>query len=211
MGAGPVLAEDEDFARNGLYAGINMVGTVYTKIEDDAKTGIERGLEGLTYSGDTDTESPLGIGATVGYRFHPHLAAEIRFDWFTNSVTDFNGWLAAVDGVPIPDDDKEETNFDILKVETLNLTGNLKGYLLTGRIQPFVQAGGGLMHANAKDKFNLGVVKNGDAFAARFGGGVDLYLNPHFFFVVEGGYVLPTGKLDELKSYLWSVGINYRF
>jgi len=201
-GAGPALAEDEgdDFARNGIYAGVNMAGVYYTEVEDDVKNAIEA----LGYSGNTDMERPLGLGVHVGYRFHPHLSGEVEFLWFTNSLTDFTGVLGG-------DPDANEVKFDAYKFETLNLTGNLKGYLLTGRIQPFLLAGGGLMHLNARDKVNLGTTSSGDAFVARFGGGVDLYLNPHVLFVVEGGYLLPTGKLDRMKGALWSVGLNYRF
>ena len=200
-GAGPVLAQDADFARTGIYAGISMAGAYYTEIEDDVKKDIEP----VGYTGDTKTERPLGLGLSVGYRFHPRLAAEAQFQWFTKSTTDFSGLP-----IPIPDKAKN-SDFDVLKIETLNFYGNLKGYILTGRIQPFVVAGAGLMHLNANDKFNLGTVNEGDAFAARFGGGVDLYLNANLAFSVEGNYVLATGKLDNLDQGVWSVGLKYRF
>jgi opacity protein-like surface antigen len=141
-------------------------------------------------------ESPVGLAARVGYRFHPYLAGEVEFRWFANASAEL---------------DNGDDTLDAVKIETLALTGNVKGYILTGRIQPFLLAGAGFMHLNGTNKFNLDVETSGDEFAARFGGGVDLYINRNFVVVVEGGYVLPTGKLSRLDHVLWSVGLQYRF
>jgi hypothetical protein len=67
------------------------------------------------------------------------------------------------------------------------------------------------MHLNGDDKVGLGLRTSGDDFAARFGGGIDFYLNRNFVAVIEGGYILPTGKLDDLDHVTWSAGIQYRF
>jgi hypothetical protein len=67
------------------------------------------------------------------------------------------------------------------------------------------------MHLDVDDKLGFGTHKNEDGFAARFGGGVDLYTNRNFVIVVEGGYVLPTGNVDGMDHVFWSVGLNYRF
>ena len=67
------------------------------------------------------------------------------------------------------------------------------------------------MHIDVDDKLGFGTHKTDEDFAARFGGGVDLYINRNFVVVVEGGYVLPTGNLDGMDHVLWSVGLNYRF
>ena len=198
--ASPAFADDEDYARNGFYGSFKIAGNHYTKIEQDVKSDIE----GAGYAGQVTAEGPLGLDVRAGYRFHPHLGADIEFLWFTKSTTEFTGTTSENPNI-------KNDNFDVFKVETLNFFGNLKGYILTGRIQPFAQVGVGLMHAKIDDKLSLNTLKGGDAFVARFGGGVELYINPHFAFVVEGDYLLPTGGLNQLNSGMWAAGIKYRF
>jgi len=195
-GSGPALAEDagDDYARDGIYVSVRMAGTWLTALKEDVQDAVDA-LSAPPFP-STELEKPLGLNLIAGYRFLPHLAAEAQFEWFGNANVAL---------------DNGDNSTDILKVETLNFSGNLKGYLLTGRVQPFVLAGAGLMHANGKDKLLLGIETNGDAFAARFGGGIDLYINEHFVIVGEGGYLLPTGKLDHLKQVVWSAGLQYRF
>lgn len=199
--ASPAFADDdEDYARTGFYGSFSIAGAHYTKIEQDVKSDIE----GAGFSGQINAEGPLGLDVRAGYRFHPHLGADIEFLWFTKSVTEFIG--TTLENPNIKND-----RFDVFKVETLNFFANLKGYILTGRIQPFAQVGAGLMHAKVDDKLSLNTLEGGDAFVARFGGGVDLYISPHFAFSVEGDYLLPTGSQNQLNSGTWSAGIKYRF
>jgi len=193
----PVRARDDDYARNGAYIGVNMAGAWYTDVHDDVKDLVDGLAPVNPWSGTrVDVEYPLGLGARAGYRFHPRLAGELEFQWFSKAKVEL-------------DDDQSTVN--AIKIETLTLMGNVKGYLFTGRVQPFVLAGVGFMHLNGNDKLSLGVETSGDEFAARFGGGVDLYVNRNFVVVVEGGYVLPTGDLDNLNQVIWSVGLQYRF
>jgi opacity protein-like surface antigen len=207
----PTLARDDDFARNGIYAGISFGGTFYTEVEDDIDDALEaplpespRWLTNPGFSGHVDSEKPLGLGVRAGYRFHPRLAGEVQFQWFTNSEVDFTGH-------PVADPDIKIRKMKIVKIETLTLMGNVKGYALTGRIQPFVLAGGGLIHYDVEDKVGLGEGSKGDDFAARFGGGVDLYFNRNIVLVLESSYVLPTGGASDLDQVQVSVGLNYRF
>ena len=70
------------------------------------------------------------------------------------------------------------------------------------------------MHYDADDKLDLGIIQNkGDSFAARFGVGIDFYINENVVGVVEGGYLLPTGTgdADALDYVIWSVGVQYHF
>jgi hypothetical protein len=62
-----------------------------------------------------------------------------------------------------------------------------------------------------KDKVGVGLRAKGEDFAARFGGGVDIYFNPNIAVVIDAGYVLPTGDLDGLDYVSFSVGFQYRF
>ena len=148
--ASPAFADDEDYARNGFYGSFKIAGNHYTKIEQDVKSDIE----GAGYAGQVTAEGPLGLDVRAGYRFHPHLGADIEFLWFTKSTTEFTGTTSENPNI-------KNDNFDVFKVETLNFFGNLKGYILTGRIQPFAQVGVGLMHAKIDDKLSLNTLKGG--------------------------------------------------
>jgi len=196
-GADPALAQDDDFARNGIYLGVNLAGAWYTEMKDDLKKEIGGLPSPNPFPTETVTvEEPLGLGARVGYRFHPHLAAEVQFQWFANAAVQFI--------------DEDET-VTAIKLETLTFTGNVKGYLLAGRIQPFLLVGVGLMSFDAKDELGRGIRTSGEGFAARFGAGVDFYVTPNIVAFAEGDYVLPTGKLDGLDHVVWFVGLQYRF
>ena len=187
-GAGPVLAEGDDFARKGIYLGGGLAGAAYTKVEDD----FEKALAALGYVIPVDVEVPPGVDVRVGYRFHPRIAGEVQFQWF-------------------PKADIKFADIKLLELETLSLTANAKGYLLTGRVQPFLLVGAGLMHFDLKDRLGFGPSTKGEDFAARFGGGVDFYLNRNLVFAVDTSYVLPTGDLDGLDHVSFSFGIQYRF
>ncbi len=200
-GVAPALAEDDDFARDGIYAGINLAGAYYPKIDGD----IDDGLGPLLATTNLEVEKPVGVGVRAGYRLFPHLAGEVQFQWFAPSESETDFYLIGSD----PKIDFE--NVTALRVRTLNLTGNLKGYLLTGRIQPFVLVGGGLLHYEVEDELGLGLGSNGDDFVARFGGGVDVYFNRNFVLVIDSSYWLPTGSADQLNQIQVSVGLNYRF
>ena len=188
-GAGPVLAQDGEFARNGIYLGVAVAGAAYTEVEEDLE---KESLVALGYIIPVDVELAVGLDARVGYRFHPRFAGEVQVQWS-------------------PKADIEFANVEFLKLETLTFTGNVKGYLLTGRIQPFLLAGAGLMHFDVKDKLGLGLREKGEGFAARFGGGVDIYFSSNIVFVLEGGYVLPTGDVDGLDYASFAFGLQYRF
>ena len=208
----PEPAKDDGYARDGIYLSANVSGAWYTEVKDDIRGIIEPAPPVIQAildkcitpthpdpcdGGVLDRNNPVGLGVRVGYRFHPHLAAEIELQWYSDMKIDF-----------LVNDDTTK----LLKLESLTLTGNVKGYLLTGRIQPFVLAGAGLIHFKSKDNFDLGVIKTkGDDFATRFGAGIDFYINDHVVGVAEGGYMLPFGSADGLDYVFWSVGLQYRF
>ncbi len=185
----PTLAQNDEFARNGIYLGVALAGAVYTKAEDDLEKAL---LADLGYAVPVDVEIPPGLDARVGYRFHRRLAGEVQLQWF-------------------PKADIELAEVKAMKLETLTLSGNLKGYLLTGRVQPFLLVGAGFMHSKAEDQLGLGVSEKGEGFAARFGGGVDVYLNPNFVLALDTSYVLPTGDVEGLDHVSFSLGLQYRF
>ena len=67
------------------------------------------------------------------------------------------------------------------------------------------------MQVEAKDTLGVGLSIEEEDFAARFGGGVDFYLDPNFVLALDTSYVLPTGDADGLDQVTFSVGLQYRF
>jgi opacity protein-like surface antigen len=200
LAAVPALAEDEDFARSGFYAGVNAAGTAYLEVDGD----VQDGLEAIGYAPDPDSDEPVGMGVRGGYRFHPHFAGEAQFQWYSHSKTTFSGYV-----VPDPDDDVRDVR--VLRIESLNFTGNAKGYLLTGRFQPFILAGCGLIQYDVEDKIGIGMASDGVDFVGRFGGGLDIYFNEHIVITLDSSYLLPTGGASGLDQIQVAVGLNYRF
>jgi opacity protein-like surface antigen len=162
--------------------------------DDFARNGAYLGLAGSVgifpeaeddlddVGGDVDTG--LGLNARAGYRVHPHFAAEAEFEWVHSSI-EFAG---------------SDADFD-----TFVGTVNGKAFLLTGRFQPFAMIGIG----------GLGVHGEGDSgdsgFAARFGGGLDVYITRNFYGAIDASYVLPTGDVDDFDLVSIGWGFGYRF
>jgi len=181
--AEPPPARSDDPDRKGFYVGAAFAGAYYKDVEDD--------YEKYASGNSVDVETPPGFDARVGYRLFPHLAGEIQFQWFPNADIDFDRKVATLD--------------------TMTLTGNAKFYLFTGPIQPFLLAGAGFMHFDVEDQLDLDIGDKGDSFAARFGGGVEVYFTPRIVGTLDTSYVLPTGDADGLDQVSVSLGLQYRF
>ena len=120
-----------------------------------------------TTEGGVDIEP--GFGGRGGYRFHPHFSGEVQFEWLAPRDIKRGGSKAA-------------------KLKTVTATANAKGYLLTGRIQPYLLTGIGLMHSDLDGTtggFGGLPKKQSDDFLARFGGGVELYIDPETVLTLE--------------------------
>ena len=163
--------------------------------DDFARNGAYLGLAGSVgifpeeeddiddVGGDVDTA--LGLNARAGYRVHPHFAAEAEFEW-VNADIEFGG--------------NDAGDFD-----TLVGTVNGKAFALTGRFQPFAMIGIGAMGVHGDED-------SGDSgFAARFGGGIDIYITRNFYGAVDASYVLPTGDVDDFDLVSIGWGFGYRF
>jgi opacity protein-like surface antigen len=181
----PAPVEVDDFARSGVYLGAAVAGAAYTQLEGDLEDAFGNAVR-------VDVEVAAGLDTRVGYRFHPRFAGELQLQWS-------------------PDKGIGVANVSALEIESLVFTANIKNYLTTGRAQPYLLAGIGLMHFDVKDKLGLGLKAKGEGFAARFGGGMDLYFTSNVVFFLEGGYVLPTGDADGLDYASFAFGLLYRF
>ncbi len=133
-----------------------------------------------------------GFGGRGGYRFHPHFSGEVQFEW-------------------LPPRDMKRGGSKAAKLKTVTATANAKGYLLTGPIQPYLLTGIGLMHSDLHVKVSAGQSERSDDFLARFGGGVEIYIDPETVLTLESNYMLPTGDASDLDHVLVSFGIQIRF
>jgi hypothetical protein len=133
-----------------------------------------------TSSISTDTDHSMGAKGAFGYRINPHLAAEIQIDWVQELDVEVNGANKSLNGGGV--------------------TAQVKGYPLTGQIQPFgvlgLGVGGFEIRHNKETKF-----RNYQAdLMLRFGLGVDYWFTDQVGMVFDGGYAWPTGASDDLDD-----------
>jgi opacity protein-like surface antigen len=196
--AGPASASDSggeapDYARAGWYGGI---GAIFA-ISDISLTTTDLGVESPPFPPDTDPEfgNSGGVDVRFGYRAFRRWAFEFDYQWQA-------GFDSSSSAIP----------FD-LEIDTHLLSLNTKLFVLTERWQPYALLGASLLIFNTEivdDMFR----KPWDidyGFAARFGAGVDYYINEHWVLTLEGTYVLAVGGLDGANMGTLGLGAQYRF
>jgi opacity protein-like surface antigen len=164
--------------------------------EDFARTGAYLGGGFTGAFNETDLEGDLkdsvGVDGRVGYRFHPHFAVEADLTY----LHDLGDHVSDAQ----------------LQFETLTGTGNLKAFILTGRVQPYVVAGVGGSWAHTIEK--AGGVRNSVSnavFTYRGGAGVDFYVDDDWLIYTEATYVGFTGQFDNGGMVPLVLGAQYRF
>lgn len=171
-----------DYDRNGFYVG-GGASLAFDRFESDFEEAL---------GSDVGVEDSFGANAQFGYRIHPRVSTEVEFEWLS--------------GFEI-----SESGTKVAEIETWTLTGNAKGHLLTGSVQPFVLAGLGIMNALGDDTEELGLPDWTTGVALRFGGGLDVYVSERFAMNLNLDYVLPTGDVKDLDYLSLGVGLQYRF
>lgn len=145
------------------------------------------GVSGLTAfnTGDnaSDTDPSLGVAVRFGGRFHEHFAAEVGGEW--NDRFDFDG-----DG----------------HLTAWAATAAARGYLLTGRIQPYGILGAGIIQIR---EFGGGSASADLGFAARGGFGLDYYLTRDLALSFTATYTRPVGDPDDYDFVQLSWGIQW--
>jgi hypothetical protein len=181
----------DDYSRMGCYLGV--AGTfAFTLSAEDA---LERDL-GLS----ADADDSLGLHARGGCRGR-WVGGEVHFEWLDGfdimadglDVT-VDGWVLTVDGKVYP---------------LAGLEGKLPA--LARRFQPFATVGFGYL---TFDLANPPPGADGDDwdFAARFGGGLDVYVTRNIVINVDATYVLPVSDpLDDLDYLSVGWGLLFRF
>ena len=100
-----------------------------------------------------------------------------------------------------------------IKFSTIAGTINTKGYLLTGRVQPFVLVGVGAMSVrgeNSPISSNKSSQDDGH-LVARFGGGIDFYVTRHWVVSGQADYVYSATNLESTNYISVGFGAMYRW
>jgi opacity protein-like surface antigen len=171
-----VWAQD-DYDRQGAYVGVGFAYGLSNfglgDVEDAVSGIVGRPVE--LSAGDAP-----GFDIRGGYRLHPHIAVEGQFQYFTS----FSMNIDRVGDLNV--------NEKFADLDTFAFGANVKGYALTGRIQPYGLLGIGMMLATLNPRAE-GVDSETDVvFGARFGAGADFYLTDNILLVAEVSYLLPT-------------------
>ncbi|MBW2418637.1 MAG: porin family protein [Deltaproteobacteria bacterium] len=187
-----------DYARSGWYTGAGF------SVGFEAFSGIKeiednRGL-------NVTVGNAFGINARAGYRILPWLAVEGQFEWLSS-------FGYTLEDVLLPGE-TEPRDATLKTVEDYTFTFNAKGYPLTGRVQPFGLIGlGGMYAINTRNPLlflgDLSVDTGG--FVARFGGGVDYYLDPNWILTMDVSYLVTTGGVSDTNRTSLGIGFQYRF
>jgi hypothetical protein len=178
----------DDFSRAGCYLG--AAGTIAYPL------GAEDALEDLTGS-SADVDESLGIHARGGCR-GKWGGGEVHFEWLEGFDVKTDGLDFTVDGWALTADGK--------LYPLAGLEDRLP--LLARRFQPFATVGFGYL------TFDLpsGVDIDDWDFAARFGGGLDVYVTRNIAISVDATYVLPvTEDLEDLDYLSVAWGVLFRF
>ena len=202
--------DPEAYDRPGVFlgAGVNLAieefsGDVNAKLDVAQFDEGELGLPGEK-ADKIDFDDSFGVNGEIGYRCHPRFSVEVEVEWVEGFDGDvhkpsFVGKLATTE------------------LETIVITTNAKGYLLTGRTQPYVLLGLGIMRMEFNERDKTVVVPPGSDpqsehesnFAMRFGGGIDYYLTKNLVLGVAVDYVSAfSANVDYL---LVGGGLQYRF
>ena len=181
--------ENEDLDRPRFYLGIDALVGI-----EDLDVG-NQPVGGSSVNVDI-TDQNWGGGMRAGYRFHPHLAAELQGQY--NGLYEVRGNTV---GRP-----------NLGSVEIITSTANLKAYALRGPIQPYVLGGVGIMWADTEDRVSGTKLPLGDVeFAGRGGLGVDFYLSPMLAVNLEGSYVAAAGGLAGYGVAALGAGVQWHF
>ena len=194
--ASPARGEGDDYARRGLYVGAGA-SYVLERFDFPSATASVNGSSLVRL--DVDSGDSWGAEGRVGYRLHPNVAVEGQLQYYDEF------------GLDVQISPGSNVSRQVLTIDGLSVMGNVKGYPLTGRVQPYGLAGMGFLWLQFEDTRGLGIEHNEVEFAGRVGAGIDAYLTRNLLLNLETSYLLPTGDLDNARMIPISFGVQYRF
>ncbi len=142
-----------------------------------------------------------GLSGRVGYRCHARYSTEVEVEWLDS----FNGTVSETDQGP----------FSAIALSPIHTSVNVKGYLHTGRVQPFGLFGMGALTVEGKAtdlSGTAGTSRSQDTMLTlRFGGGLDVYITRSIVAQAKASYVLPITGVDTFRYVSVGIGLDYRF
>ena len=141
---------------------------------------------------DTDASvgTSYGFQTRIGWRFHPVFAFENRFEW--------------VDRAEV-----EASDRNLAEVSLWTLSGDLRAYLSTARLQPFAVLGLGATQVEWKVPDRS--ARREFAFSIRAGGGIEVHLTQQLALVLDLTYLIPIEQLEDFQAFSTSWGFTYHF
>ncbi len=230
--SGPALAQQPKAdggggeARSGWYAGMGFkVGT------NTFERSLERKL-GFNIS----TNEVVGVDGRVGFRLHPNFASELQVEWLSpfraavdelcTSLRPLSDTLTlkeiealypgisegGLDRLPCRGNPVIRLG-DPIRIEPIVATLNGRAYLATGRWQPYLSFGSGLMYIEVRDTAPGAKDVQDVGFALRVGGGIEYYITEQLVLNLGASYVIPiSGRAQEYDYVsIEPFGLTWRF
>lgn len=167
---------------------------------DYARTGAYIGVGGNYaiefFGGEGDGDligNSGGLKAFVGYRVHQNVAVQLRYDRYFGFDTDDRGAAGDFGG--------EYTAWALM--------ADVKGYILTGRYQPYVIVGLGYIDFDSTN--NRPVPDAGSGFGMRYGAGLDAHVTENIVMSPEVAWLQPYGDADDLAALTVGAALTYKF
>ena len=178
-----------------------IVGSLDARAEEqadlpfaDARTyflaGGTNGIETFDLPSTVQADNGVGFNFRYGKRVAPHFSVEAAFDW----IGGFD-----LDAAPLAG-----------SVDIWTLGANVKAFLLTDRVQPFLLVGMGGLFVSGGNPIP-DIRDDGAGFMGRFGLGLDVYITERLGVSLESAYVLPTGRANNYNNITVSWSVFYRF
>ena len=200
LASSPGRAQDdyqEDFARIGFY------GTAYGAY---AFEFFEKDLSQRLGTPVT-TGNSWGAGGALGYRLLPFLGLELGGEWMNDFTSKYT--TNSTPGANVFGDTDWVAGDRAAGTVLWNVTANAKGYVLTGRIQPYGMIGLGYGQAKTAPVLSISRIDRG--FVARFGIGSDVMFTEEVGLNLAATYVMPTGDLKDFDYLALQFGFVIRF
>ena len=191
---------DDDFARRGFFLGASGVYAREDFDEGKEEQSLRKANEPFPVDFSLKDRNTGGLRVKGGRRCHERFSVEVEVEW----LDDFTAKLDAVGNGKVND------------ISFSPVVGgiNVKGYLLTGRIQPFALLGVGAMSIRTESTNTTGDLKASQdtgLLVARFGGGVDYYVTRNWVLSGQADYVYSATNLKILNYISVGMGVFYRF
>ena len=191
---------DDDFDRAGWFVGLQGVYAHENIDESKEQDNVNESNLPFLVDFQMSTSEVGGVRGKIGRRCNSRLSVELQLEWL-------DSFKASVD-------EAETGRTNDITFDSMVGSIDVKGYLLTGRLQPFVMVGVGTMgvdttSTNASDGSAL--AQDTGLLVGRFGGGVDYYLTRQWVISVEADYVYAATNIQNLDYFSLGAGVTYRF